>query len=364
MEMTGKEKLYFLLDAIDDAKTIAPNSQPLIVDPANDLNRRIRDIELKQLFTKLQDDEKVLSVIQAPSSILSVAIIEDLDPYDHVDDGCWHVKLLPKFDSYYLKIQYEVEYQEFTGKKPPELLKKETEKQRSEQALRPTFLPKYYNDRVETKSAKEIVDEFSVKNRVYVASVLEEILSCSDFADDEIYYQTTTLGGQSLINERSLVKKLSSFGLYTYIGVEDVGDSIRLRDLNKKLTQEVVDLLRADNVSNPMVTNKFSSDHTAKWSDDFKWEGNKFVFGEYGSIAFTSLDRKHIFKSLVDKHGGWATLSEMKGTKSAEFVRSTIKQIEDRLPIKSRGHIKIVSTLENKSVDKPIEGAYKIEFTS
>ncbi len=42
------------------------------------------------------------------------------------------------------------------------------------------------------------------------------------------------------------------------------------------------------------------------WSDDFKWEGNKFVFGKYGSVAFISADRKHIFKSLTEKRGGWA----------------------------------------------------------
>ncbi|MCJ7792372.1 MAG: hypothetical protein MUP45_00090 [Candidatus Marinimicrobia bacterium] len=116
--MTGKEKVYFLLDAIDDARTITPAGQPLIIDPTNDLNRNYRDIELAQLFIKLAKDERVLKVLKAPSRTKEIDIVEDLDPYDHADDGCWHIELLPAFDDYFLKIQQETEYQEFTGKKP------------------------------------------------------------------------------------------------------------------------------------------------------------------------------------------------------------------------------------------------------
>lgn len=121
--MDSKEKLYFLVDAINDARVLAPSGQPLIIDPTNDLNRRIRDIELKQLFTKLEKDEKVLKILQVPSGISRVEILEDLDPYDppyQQDDGCWHIELLPAFDDYYLNIQQEHQYQEFTGKNPTE----------------------------------------------------------------------------------------------------------------------------------------------------------------------------------------------------------------------------------------------------
>lgn len=120
--MDGRQKLYFLLDAIDDARAIAPSGQPLIIDPTNDLNRKYRDIELQQLFTKLEKDEQVLKILQAPSGVKTIDIVEDLDPYDSPyehDDGCWHIELLPAFDTYFLKIQEEPEYQDFTGKKPP-----------------------------------------------------------------------------------------------------------------------------------------------------------------------------------------------------------------------------------------------------
>lgn len=60
--MNGKQKLYFLLNAIEDAKSIAPSGQPIIIDPYNDLNDKIRDVELTQLFAKLEKDEQVLRV--------------------------------------------------------------------------------------------------------------------------------------------------------------------------------------------------------------------------------------------------------------------------------------------------------------
>ena len=116
--MNGKEKLYFLLEHIVDARAIAPSGQPLVIDPTNDLNRKYRDIELLNLFSKLEKDDKVLEVLKAPQRTKDIDAIENLDPYDHADDGCWHVQLLPVFDEYYLKIQYEPEYQEFTGKEP------------------------------------------------------------------------------------------------------------------------------------------------------------------------------------------------------------------------------------------------------
>lgn len=117
--MDGKEKLYFLLDAINDARVLAPVGQPLIINPINNLNRRNTDTELKQLFTKLEKDEQVLKFLQVPSGIKTIDIVEDIDPYDQPyehDDGCWHIELLPAFDGYFSKIQEEPEYQEFTGR--------------------------------------------------------------------------------------------------------------------------------------------------------------------------------------------------------------------------------------------------------
>lgn len=117
MTMTGKEKLYFLLERIQDAKAIAPSGRPLLLHPADDLNNKYSGIDLDQLFTKLEKDEKVLRVLQTPNRVRN-AILEEHGRYRNMDDGRYHIKLLPAFDVYYLKIQNDPEYQEFTGKKP------------------------------------------------------------------------------------------------------------------------------------------------------------------------------------------------------------------------------------------------------
>lgn len=112
--MTGKEKLYFLLDAIDDAKTITPSGQPLAISALNDLNRKLSAVELSLLFTKLEKDEQVLRLLKEPNRVKTA--LDGYDLNDKLDDGRYHFELLPAFDKYFLKIQREPEYQKFTGR--------------------------------------------------------------------------------------------------------------------------------------------------------------------------------------------------------------------------------------------------------
>ncbi len=114
--MSGKQKLYFLLDALNDARAIAPSNELLIINPTNDLNRKYSTVELRQLFAKLEHDELILQVIKAPKR--ETSWLDEHDPYEHADDGCYHIDLLPSFSDYFLKTQSEPEYQEFTGKVP------------------------------------------------------------------------------------------------------------------------------------------------------------------------------------------------------------------------------------------------------
>lgn len=125
--MDGKEKLYFLLNRIEDTRAIAPSGQPLIIDPTNDLNRKYRDIELTQLFTKLEKDVQVLKILQIPSKLQMIEMVDD--PWEEqstpkYNDGNYYIELLPAFDDYFLKIQEEQGYQEFTGKTPIKVSKR------------------------------------------------------------------------------------------------------------------------------------------------------------------------------------------------------------------------------------------------
>lgn len=109
----GKEAKYYLLDVIDNIKAIAPKNEPLVIDPVNHLDNQIRNEDLALIFRRLAEDEKVIKLIQVPQRVKSV--VDDLDPYDKADDGCWHIELKPTFDRYYLEIRQEPKYKQFTG---------------------------------------------------------------------------------------------------------------------------------------------------------------------------------------------------------------------------------------------------------
>ncbi|MFC1626849.1 hypothetical protein ACFL1P_01445 [Patescibacteria group bacterium] len=89
---------------------MTPSGKPILIHPLGELNAKYSIVELTNLLTKLQDDEKVLKVTKTPTQ----------DPFGMSDynDGYYGVVLLSAFDEFYTNIQQEPEYQEFTGKKP------------------------------------------------------------------------------------------------------------------------------------------------------------------------------------------------------------------------------------------------------
>jgi hypothetical protein len=112
----------------------------------------------------------------------------------------------------------------------------------------------------------------------------------------------------------------------------------------------------------PKIVSPQKPQSKANWSDDFQWDKNSFVFGKYGKVSFTSNDRIHILKVLTSKKGNWATISELKGNKGADYLRSTIGQIEKLLPKEVKKYISIPSTTDDNLGNKPSEGAYRIKF--
>ncbi len=216
--MTKREKLYFLLDAIDDARAITPAGQPILIDPTNDLNRKYRGIELDQLFTKLIKDEKVFKVLQNPNRVRN-AILKASGQYRDMDDGCYHIELLPSFDEYFLKIQQEPEYFEFTGKKPP------TETIQEQK----------------TGQAEKIANEFTPENYPFVLMVLKRVASLTEFStDNEINYKLQSPFGQAIIQERSLLKKFEVSGLFKHLGEDGVFGIATLGDVNASLIRQII----------------------------------------------------------------------------------------------------------------------------
>lgn len=112
--MSGREKLYFLLNRIVDAKDITPLGKPIKIHATRDLNNRLRGDELDMLFEKLEQDEKVIRILKKGNRVKEAASKYGFE----YDDGCFYIELLPTFTSYFQRIQWEPEYQEFTGKKP------------------------------------------------------------------------------------------------------------------------------------------------------------------------------------------------------------------------------------------------------
>jgi len=465
--MNGKEKIYFLLDVINDARAITPAGQPLIIDPTNDLNRKYRDIELKQLFVKLEKDERVLKILQVPSWKKTIPDELDPDPYDHADDGCWHIELLPAFDSYFLKIQQEPEIQEFTGNKPATsptktsgnvlmpyeekldlIVKAVVEARKATRKGQPTIL--YINatnglDRLDREEIRNILLQLQDKTALKVNPKTNRLLPLSQQPANPNYFLLDILDGFDNWYENYLMGQKTDLENLDYINmlkiydvVLDINEQIQLAnkttvtinllphlvrfsilfptdsigfrdkycearwdslkylrekgviddfkhneglhrwqttvsvslklskfdDFYKSIRNEYVKRNKAnDKDEEPEIPTKIDREASegTVWPDDFGWEGKDFIFGQYGNINFTSEDRKHIFKNLTDKKGGWATISELKGNKDAGYVRSTIKQIEDRLPKKAKEHIKIISTQDDDSMEKPTTGAYRIK---
>lgn len=100
------------------------------------------------------------------------------------------------------------------------------------------------------------------------------------------------------------------------------------------------------------------------WSDDFKWQGNTFVFGTYGSIDFNSPDRESLFRKLTNAKGSWVKVSDLKGDTDYNFVRPTISQIEKRFSSDLKKYVSIPSQEHDDLPGKPEgHGAYRIKFS-
>ena len=115
MTISGREKLYFLLDILDEQRAITPSGSPVFIHVAEHLQNCYPEVDLIQLLTKLEKDEKILRIVRKPT-------VRDgwgaYDPYGGKEGEYYQIQLLAPFNRYLAKIQLEPEYQKFTGKHP------------------------------------------------------------------------------------------------------------------------------------------------------------------------------------------------------------------------------------------------------
>lgn len=97
------------------------------------------------------------------------------------------------------------------------------------------------------------------------------------------------------------------------------------------------------------------------WNDDFEWQRNTFVFGNIGSIEFEDQRTKRLFESLTAKKGDWLRREEYIKEFTYEYLRPTVRAINNRLTERTNNRVKIVSTKSDKTdYPKPHVSAYRI----
>lgn len=106
--MTGRQKLFFLLERIEDEKNVTPLGQPIRIHPVRNLKNKYYQEDILGLLTKLEKEEKVIKITEMPNPE---------EGYLTNENGYYVFELLPSFEKYYATIQYEPAYQDFTGKK-------------------------------------------------------------------------------------------------------------------------------------------------------------------------------------------------------------------------------------------------------
>jgi len=338
--MTYEEKLDIVVEAIREAKkfTRKDDLTKLYWGNGNGLSRVGLDATY-DILLQLQDDEKVVRVDKKKTSQGS------FDQTVDIQNGTKNFFLIDVLDD-----TFEDWYEAY-------LLKKKT----SVSNLDYINMLRIYDVALDINEQIQLTHKTSVSIHLLPSLVRFSTLFPADTIGMRDKYCETRWDSLKYLKEKNIIedfKHNSAFHRWETIVTVTLTSLTVFDDFYKALMAEYVK--RNKKEDEPKETELPLKDKEV-WTDDFKWEGNDFIFGKYGSISFTSKDRKSILKALTDKKGGWASISELNGDKNASYVRSTIKQIEDRLPETAKGHISIVSTQDDDTEGKPNAGAYRIK---
>lgn len=338
--MTYEEKLDIVVEAVREAKkfTRKDSLTKLYWGNENGLSRVGLDATY-DILLQLQDDEKVIKVDKKKTSQGS------FDQTVDIQEGTKNYFLIDVLDE-----TFENWYEAY-------LLKKKT----SISNLDYINMLRIYDVVLDINEQIQLIHKTSVSIHLLPSLVRFSALFPADTIGMRDKYCETRWDSLKYLKEKNIIedfKHNSAFHRWETIVTVTLTSLTVFDDFYKVLKAQYVKRNKKD--KEPKIEELPLKDKEV-WTDDFKWEGKDFVFGKYGRIGFTSNDRKSILKALTDKKGGWASISELKGDKNAGYVRSTIKQIEDRLPETARGHISIVSTQDDDREGKPNAGAYRIK---
>jgi len=347
--MTHDEKLAITIDAIREARQFTRKDYytKLHIGTGNGLSR-IHIDQLHDILLQLQDDEKIITIKELPTALKPLTS-QTSDMLDG-KKNCFLIDILDGFDDWYASYLIQ-------QKSQPENLDWLN-------LLKVLDICSDIGQQLQiTRNTTVTIPSFPYP---YIGRFLE-LFPYDSIGTRKSYQQHRWEGAQYLLRQGIATDiKTKTDDMLGYGNIAIKIDLVKFDDFYKAIKNEFEKRKKSFDKKDkkPKITTKIV--RTAKeetvWLDDFRWEGKDFVFGKYGSINFISKNRKHIFKTLTDKKGGWATINELQGSKDAEYVRSTIKQIEDRLPKEAKEHIKIVSTQDDNSKEKPNQGAYRIKI--
>jgi len=345
--MTYEEKLSIIISALREAQKAT--RKEYYTNLYLTKHNRLTEIDLNELhdiLLKLQDDEKVITVKDIPTKLKSV--FEQTDDAFKGEKTYFLIDILDSFDDWYENY----------------LLKQKSKPENLDwlNLLKILDVCSDIDQQLQiTRNATVTIPSFPYP---YMGRFLE-LFPYDSIGTRKSYQKHRWEGAQYLLKEGvALEVKDKTDDVLGYGNFVVRIDPVKFDDFYKTIKAEFEKRKKSFEKENkPETHTKISK--TVKeeilWPDDFRWEGKKFVFGKYGSINLVSSDRRHILKVLTEKKGNWATINELRGNKDAGYVRSTIKQIEDRLPEEARKHIKIISTQEDDNIEKPNTGAYRIK---
>lgn len=263
------------------------------------------------------------------------------------------------------------------------------------------LMKKYgYTKDIDFEDLKRVLTSYKqIQNTLYftlIFSANQIHLLCKHLKNYSSQYQSRDLGGQEKfalpqIYAQGVLDYINDSGFLKLYGIKRVsiqGEGriffchslfylqekglIKILDLksqNTRIVSATIDNLsqaeqKTGNEPSKMFVQKTSGDKI-EWLESFHWKENTFLFGDYGDITFKSNERKKLFKTLADRKGDWATVKKLEETtgKNENFIRATIRQIEERFEPNLKRHISIPSTQEDKTIDPPPQGAYRIKFT-